>query len=118
MLNYVINALERFQHPTITLLQHSTHKWILPMYGATVQYSTNTTTTPKLDKHSITRVQSISGSFIYISRAVNPTMIAALNEISAKQDPPTTSTIKKTKMLMDCKSTQPDAIIRFQTINS
>ena len=78
-----------------------------------MQYSPGVTTAPKLDKRGITRVEIITGTFLYISRAVNPTMIAALNKIGAKQASPTTDTIKKTKMLMDYAAKQPDAIIRF-----
>ena len=58
-------------------------------------------------------VQIIAVTFLYISCAVELTMIVALNEIGAKQDLPTTDTVKKTKMLMDYTATQPDAIIRF-----
>ena len=59
------------------------------------------------------RVQSISGTFIYISCAVNPTMLVALNEISAKQALSITDTAKKTQILMDYEATQPDDIIPF-----
>ena len=117
MPNSVRKSLERFQHPVPTRPQHSPHKWIAPTYGAKVQYSPNATATPKLDKRVITRVQSISGTFIYISCNVNPTMLVALNEIGSEQASPTTYTIKKTKMLMDYAATQPDAIIGFHASN-
>ena len=79
MPNSVIKSLELFQHPTPTRPQHSPHKCLSPAYGAKVQYSPNASTTPALDKHDITRVQSISGTFLYISRAFDPTMLVALN---------------------------------------
>ena len=75
----VHKSLERFQHYMPTLLQHSPHKWLTTTYGAKVQYPPNSTTAPNLDKRGITCVQSITGTFLYISRAVDPTMLVALN---------------------------------------
>ena len=117
MRNYVSKDLERFQNPTPTRPQHSPHKWLAPMYGAKVQSSPNASTAPDLDKRGITRVQNIAGTFLYIARAVNPTMLVALNDIGAKQASPTTETIKKTKMLMEYVATQPNAVIRFHASN-
>ena len=87
------------------------------MYGAKLQYSPNATTEAKLDKRGITRVQSIYGTFLYIARAFDPTMIVALNKIGAEQALPTTDTVQKKKMLMDYVATQPDAIIGFHASN-
>ena len=111
----VSKALESFQHPSPTRPQHSPHKWLVPTYVAKVQYSPDATTAHKLEKRGITCVQSISGTFLYISRAVDPTILVALNKIGAEQTSPTTDTINKTKMMMDYTYTQPDAIIRFHT---
>ena len=93
MPNFARKALERFQHPMPPRPQHSPHKWLAPTYGAKVQYPPNATTAPKLDKRGITRMQSIAGTFLYISHAVDPTMLVALNEIGAEQALPTTNTI-------------------------
>ena len=78
MPNSVQKALERFQRPMPPPYQHSPQKWIAPAYGAKVQYSPNFTTTPKLDKRGITRVKNIAGTFLYITRAINPTMLVTL----------------------------------------
>ena len=78
-----------------------------------MQYSPDATTAPKLDKRNITPVQSIAVTFLYILRAVDPTMLVALNKICAKQASPTTDTVQKTKMLIDYASMQPDAVTRF-----
>ena len=58
-------------------------------------------------------MQSTAGTFLYISRAVDPTMIVVLNEIVSEQYSPTTDIIKKTKILMNYSATQPYAVIRF-----
>ena len=97
MPNSVLKDLERFQHPIPTRPQHSHHKWLAPMYGAKMQYSPTDSTAPNLDKRDITCVQSIAGTFLYIARAVDPTMIVALNEIGADQAFPTTDTVQKTE---------------------
>ena len=85
MPNSVSKALERFQHPIPPLPQKSPQKWLAPAYGAKVQYSPNATTAPKLDKRGTSRLQSISGTFLYIAHAVNPTMLVSLNKIGAEQ---------------------------------
>ena len=78
-----------------------------------MQYSPNATTTPKLDKRGITRMQSIADTFLYTSRAVDPKRIVSLNEIGANQASPTTNTVNKKQLLMYYSATQPDAVVRF-----
>ena len=58
-------------------------------------------------------MQIIAGTFLYITRAIDPTMLVALNDIGSKQASPTTDTIQNTKMLMDYAATQPDTVIWF-----
>ena len=53
------------------------------------------------------------GSFLYYGRAINNTILAAINEIPMKQFASTAITKEKTSMLMDCLSTHPEAMIRF-----
>ena len=113
MPNSVRKSLERFQHSVPKCPQHSPHKWLAPTYGAKVQYSLNSPTASKLEKCGITRMQSITGMCLYISRTVYPTTIVVLNEIDSEKDSPTTNTIKKKKILMEYAATQPDAVIRF-----
>ena len=113
MPNSFSKALERFQHCIPKRPQYSTHKWLSPMCGAKFQYSPDATTVPKLEKCGITRMQIIANNFLYISRAVDSTMLVALNEIVSNQVSPTTDTIKKTNMLIEYAATQPDAIIHF-----
>ena len=113
MPNSVSKALELFQFPIPKSPKYSPHKWLAPVYGAKFQYSLDTTTALKLLKRGIMFLQSIAITFLYISHAVNPTMLVVPNKIVSEQDSPTTNTIKKRKMLMDYAAKQPDAIIRF-----
>ena len=84
---------------------------------AKMQYYPDAMRAPKFEKRGITHVQSIAGTFLYISRVTNPTMLFALNEIGAKQDSPTTYTVKKTKILMDYTTMQRDTITGFHASN-
>lgn len=69
--------------------------------------------TPKLDKEGIRYVHSCVGSFLFYARAVDPTMLVALNEIGTHQAHATQLTLKKCFMLMDYAATHPLAIIRY-----
>ena len=50
---------------------------------------------------------------MYYSRAVDPTMAPAINDISTEQSAATEDTISKCKMLLDYAATYPEAIIRY-----
>ncbi len=69
---------------------------------------------PKLDKKRTLIVQSCVGSLLYYARAVDATMLPAINEISGTQASPTVKTQNACKMLMDyAANTYPLAIIRY-----
>ena len=112
MPSYVSKALNKFQHPTPKLPQHDPHKWSTPVYGQHVQYATNDAS-PPLDKPTTQRVQAITGTFLYYARAVDPTILPALNEIAGSQAQPTVVTGKACDHLLDYLATHPDVIIRY-----
>ena len=93
MPNSFIKALKRFQHPVPTRPQLPPHKWLAHTYGAKVQYSPDATTTPKLEKRGITHVQSITGTFLYFSCAVVPTVLVGLKKLGSNQASSNTNTI-------------------------
>ena len=112
MPGYVKRALERFQHPPPIKPQYAPHRWSLPTYGKTIQHAP-TDDTPRLDAKGTTRVQSVSGTFLYYGRAVDPTLLCALSDISGNQASPTTLTQDDCNWLMDYCHTYPDAKIRY-----
>ena len=67
----------------------------------------------KIDQHGKRRLQSIVGTFLYYSQAVEQPILPALNEIATYQANPTTDTVNKTKMLMDFLATHPMAKLQF-----
>ena len=60
------------------------------------QKSTKLSTTHTLNKEVTVRVQSVTGTLLYYSHGVDPTIIVALNEISGQQSKPITNTNKNT----------------------
>jgi hypothetical protein len=114
MPGYVDRALKKFNHPPPPQKQHAPHQWVEPAYGSRrPQDPTPTSTAPPLDQHGTTRIQSISGTFLYYGRACDPCILPALNELASEQASPTTDTITKTDMLMDYLHTYPNAVIRY-----
>ena len=53
------------------------------------------------------------GSFLYYARALDLTMLPALNEIASQQAKPTINIKSKCKRLMDYAATYPDVYIRY-----
>ena len=112
MPGYVERALARLQHPAPKQPQHAPHRWTAPSYGSKVQLAP-VDTTPLLDAKGKKYVQSVTGTFSYYSRGVDPCMQPAINEIAAKQANPTEATLDACKMLLDFAHTYPNAKIRF-----
>ena len=112
MPNYVKKALEKFTYVPTTP-QSSPHECTKPNFGSKIQFAQLPDTTTPTDKKETQRVQSVAGTFLYYSRAIDPTMIVALNDIASVQAKPTKNTIKKCNRLMDYAATYPNAKLRF-----
>ena len=61
--------------------------------------------TTLLDKDGKTRIQSIVGTFLFYGRAVEPTVLTALNDMATMQSKPTINTFKQSTMLLDYLAT-------------
>jgi hypothetical protein len=112
MPQYVTKALAKFQHSPPRLPQHSPHPWTAPAYGQKIQYAT-TDQSPALNAKETQQIQAIAGTFLYYARAVDSTILVALNEIANQQAKPTMLTRAACDMLLDYLSTHPDATVRF-----
>ena len=113
MPTYIPNALGKLNHPDPTTPQFAPHRWNRPNYGATQQFAPledTTTTLPPSDK---TRIQSITGTLLYYGRAVDSTILPAVNDIASTQARPTEQTVNKATMLLDYLKTYPQAKVRF-----
>lgn len=87
MPNYVQKALIRF-NATDLPGANSPLRYIPPKYG-TKQQSPTVDETAIISAERKKRIQEIVGTFLYYSRAVDPTMITAINKIGSAQAKPT-----------------------------
>ena len=105
--------LKKLNHST-TKNQHSPHEFFPLCYGTkTRQLATQSDTSPLLNTKETTYVQSIIGSLLYHARALDASLLPALNSISAQQNKPTQKVKEKCKRLLDYVVTYPHPILRF-----
>jgi hypothetical protein len=84
MPGYIKNVLNKFQNDAPKYPQHTPSKYVNPVYGAKIQYATRNETS-LLSSKQCTNIQKINGSVLYYTRAVYPTVIIPLNDISTEQ---------------------------------
>jgi hypothetical protein len=84
MPGYVSNVLSKFQHDTPKHPQHDPSRYVTPVYGAKTQYATKDETPPLTAQQCLT-IHKVTGSVLYYDRAVNPTVLMALNDIATEQ---------------------------------
>jgi hypothetical protein len=112
MPGYVTHVLNKFEHDTPKHPQHTTSKYITPIYGAKTQYTTRDKT-PRLSAKQCTNTQKITGSVLYYAIAVDPTVIMPLIDIVTKKTKATGKTQAVEDQLLDYLATHPDATIRY-----
>jgi hypothetical protein len=117
MLDYVPEALARFQHKPPRTPQHQPYPHIKPTYGATAQYTKDVDITPLLDKEGQKYMQEVIGTFLYYARCIDSTMLTALGSLATQQANPTTNTKKLVHQFLDYAVTHPGAIITYQASN-
>jgi hypothetical protein len=84
MPGYVANVLSKFQHDTPKHPQHTPSRYVIPVYRAKTQYATQYETPPLAAKQCL-NIQKVTGSILYYARAVDPTVLIPLNDISTDQ---------------------------------
>ena len=89
MPEYIPKALTRLNHPAPKKPQYSPHRWTAPSYGQRLQMAPDPDSSELLNQQGIQFIQTVVGIFLYYTRALNPTMLCALNEISRIQARPT-----------------------------
>jgi hypothetical protein len=112
MPGYVSSVLSKFQHDAPKHPQHTPSKYGTPVYGAKTQYETKDETPPLTAKQCLT-IQKVTGSVLYYTRAVDPTVLMPLNDIATEQTKMTEKTQAATNQLLDYLATHPDATIRY-----
>ena len=108
---------QKFQRNKPLTPQLSPHQWNRPQFGTRIQLTATPDTSPKLDKKGTKDVQSIVGSFLYFGRAIDSTMLVALNEIAAYQSSPMQFISSKCNQLLDYVATFLNAKLHFTASN-
>ena len=113
MPNYISKALTRFQHSPPLKPQHSPYQASPIQYGNKVQLTKDPDTSPKLSPEQIKHIQQVVGTLLYYSRAVDPTLAAALSTIASQQANGTQAVLDACKQLLDYAASHPNASIRY-----
>jgi hypothetical protein len=113
MPGYINNALAHFKHERPKRKQYSPHRHVAPIYGAHAQYVEPEKASHLLDKSNKMNVQAVTGTLLYYARAVNSTILTALNTIATQQAAPTESTLEEVKQLLDYCTSQEEAIVTY-----
>ena len=94
MPKFVRKSLTRLQHKPDVHPQFSPHEHVPIQYGikGTRQYATAPDDSPHLSTKETTHIQQVTGSFLYYGRAIDYTILPALNEIATAQAQPTEKT--------------------------
>ena len=91
MPKYVLETLKKLMYIPKVSPQYSLYKHVPIQYGNKQQY-TQINEAPWLNPKNIKKIQSIIGSFLYYVRALDYTLLPAVNETSSTQAKPTTYT--------------------------
>jgi hypothetical protein len=112
MPGYVEKALKRFGliNPKGA---NSPAVYVSPEYGKLVQYE-ETDDTSAVSPAAKTRIQEIVGVFLFYARAVDPTMLTAVNKLASKQANPTENVVAASERLMQYAARFPNATIQIR----
>jgi hypothetical protein len=81
MPGYISKALRQFWHEQPQRLQNSPHPHVAPTCGGKAQFVEMETPSIPLDKKGQKFIQAVTGTLLYHSQAVDPTMLVALMQL-------------------------------------
>ena len=108
MAGYVKSALKELEHVLPKSFFCSPSPYQEPKFGQKVQYS-NIDTTPLLQPSAIKYIQRVTGKFLFYARAIDNTMLHALNNIAPATINDTEATLAATKHFLNYAASNPDA---------
>jgi hypothetical protein len=85
MTGYIKAAFHKYQDAAPTHPEHAPHTWNPPIYGAKTQYVEDQTTSPALSDKDVNKLQQLTGTLLYYTRAVDPTLIMPINVLASEQ---------------------------------
>jgi hypothetical protein len=109
MPGYIEKALIRFQM-TDTRKASSPAIYTPPEYGAKIHFDEVEDDTP-ITAEEKTRIQQIVGVLLFYARAVDPTMLCAVNKLASHQADPSATTVTQANRILQYAAKYPDATI-------
>jgi hypothetical protein len=110
---YIKAALHKYQHAAPARPLHAPHTWNPPLYGAKTQFVKDETISPALSDKDVNKLQQLTGTLLYYSRAVDPTLIMPINVLASEQSKATEVTADKVIKLLNYCNTHPEMKIRY-----
>ena len=116
MPNYIQKALKRLQYSPTIRPQYSPHRHMAPQYDrkGEQQLTPPPDRTTPLSNKETTHIQLILGTLLYYARALDCTILPALNELSSQQSAPTMVTRTKAQQVLDYVATYPHTFVRYK----
>ena len=112
MPGYINKVLLHHEHDPLPP-KTTPHQYNKPIYGQTTQYAPPIDESPPLSPTRKQRIQAVVGSLLYYARAIDSSLLPALNEISATQTNPTEATEIKLNHLLSFVKTHKNTKVRF-----
>jgi hypothetical protein len=113
MPGYVTAALHKYPHKTPKQHCNAPSQWTAPQYGSKVQMAKVDDTAP-MNAEQTHWLQQVVGTFSFYARAVDPTMLHALNVLAASQKRGTQATVEALVHFLNYAATHPNAKIRYR----
>jgi hypothetical protein len=113
MINYTLKNLKKYGHEKPRKPTDTPYEPYPKKYGAASQTIVPEEPAPPLNKEDLKFVQKVVGSFLYLGRAIDNTILMALNAIANEQSNPTERTKERVLHFLDYLATHPNAIVRF-----
>ena len=79
-----------------------------------MQYAEGEDSSPKLDEKDKKFIQRAVGKFSFIARAIDGTMLTALNGIAVDQAEPTEETMRRMKQFLDYAASQEEPVLTYR----
>jgi len=113
---YVDKSLRQIDNVVPTKRRHSPYPHVEPIYGAKQQFAEEydeSEPEPVGDEEK-TRIQKITGKFLWYGRGVDGTILTPLSAIAVKQSKPTINTAQQSQQIMDYLAMQEPAVLTYR----
>jgi hypothetical protein len=110
---YVLRAVQRFQRTNLRKAD-SPIIYVPPRYGKFQQEVLPDPLSVPLTPEEAKELQEIVGVFLFYARAVDPTMLTAINKIASRQTKPTSLIKQEVERFFQYANTHPDATMRIR----